>query len=40
MTKIRSLSAQELDMYKVIAERFGRPSSLSPSPTTSPSAIA
>src|SRR5215212_9507135 len=40
MTKIRSLSAQELDMYRVIAERFGRPSSLSPSPTTSPSAIA
>ncbi|HKG70652.1 MAG TPA: AAA family ATPase, partial [Nitrososphaeraceae archaeon] len=40
MTKIRSLSAQELDMYRVIAERFGRPSSPSPSPTTAPSAIA
>lgn len=26
MTKIRPLSAQELDMYKMIADRFGRPS--------------
>jgi hypothetical protein len=40
MTKIRPLSAQELDIYKRIAEQFGRPS---PPPTqapTSPSAIA
>ena len=41
MKKIRPLSAQELDMYKTISERFERPSS-SPSTgaTTSPSAIA
>jgi transitional endoplasmic reticulum ATPase len=41
MKKIRPLSAQELDMYKMISERFERPSS-SPSTgaTTSPSAIA
>jgi transitional endoplasmic reticulum ATPase len=41
MIKIRPLSAQELDMYKRIAEQFGRPSS---PPTTqaptAPSAIA
>src|ERR687898_2131521 len=41
MTKIRPLSAQELDMYKRIAERFGRPSA-PPSDTTTayPSAVA
>src|SRR5918992_960062 len=41
MTKIRPLSAQELDMYKRIAERFGRPSA-PPSDTanTYPSAVA
>src|SRR5918993_349320 len=33
MTKIRPLSAQELDIYKRIAERFGRPSA-PPSDTT------
>jgi transitional endoplasmic reticulum ATPase len=40
MKKIRPLSAQELDMYKMISERFERPSSPSASATTSPSAIA
>src|ERR671919_2961012 len=42
MRKIRPLSAQELDMYKRIAERFGRPSA-PPSDTTTttyPSAVA
>jgi transitional endoplasmic reticulum ATPase len=40
MTKIRPLSSQELDMYKKIAEQFGRPSSLATTQTaTSPSAI-
>jgi transitional endoplasmic reticulum ATPase len=40
MTKIRPLSAQELDMYKKIAEQFGRPSPLTTQAPTSPSAIA
>ena len=41
MKKIRPLSTQELDMYKMISERFERPSaSPSTGPTTSPSAIA
>jgi transitional endoplasmic reticulum ATPase len=41
MKKVRPLSAQELDMYKMISERFERPSaSPTPGPTTSPSAIA
>ena len=41
MKKIRPLSAQELDMYKMISERFERPSSPpSAGATTSPSAIA
>jgi len=41
MTKIRPLSSQELDMYKKIAEQFGRPSPLTTTQTTtSPSAIA
>jgi transitional endoplasmic reticulum ATPase len=41
MKKIRPLSTQELDMYKMIAERFERPSaSPTTGPTTSPSAIA
>lgn len=40
MKKIRPLSAQELDMYKTISERFERPSSPSAGPTTPPSAIA
>ncbi len=41
MKKIRPLSTQELDMYKIISERFERPSaSPSTGPTTSPSAIA
>jgi transitional endoplasmic reticulum ATPase len=41
MTKIRPLSSQELDMYKRIAEQFGRPSPLTTTQTaTSPSAIA
>jgi hypothetical protein len=43
MRKIRPLSAQELDMYKRIAERFGRPSAPpSDTATTSayPSAVA
>jgi transitional endoplasmic reticulum ATPase len=40
MTKIRPLSSQELDMYKKIAEQFGRPSPLTTAHTaTSPSAI-
>ena len=40
MTKIRPLSSQELDMYKKIAEQFGRPSPLTTTQTaTSPSAI-
>jgi transitional endoplasmic reticulum ATPase len=39
MTKIRPLSAQELDMYRKIAERFGRPSPPSPEVHASPSAI-
>jgi transitional endoplasmic reticulum ATPase len=40
MTKIRPLSSQELDMYKKIAEQFGRPSPLATTQTaTSPSAI-
>jgi transitional endoplasmic reticulum ATPase len=40
MTKIRPLSSQELNMYKKIAEQFGRPSSLATTQTaTSPSAI-
>ena len=39
MAKIRPLSAQELDMYKRIAERFGRPSPPSSEITPSPSAI-
>ncbi|MDQ3968075.1 MAG: AAA family ATPase, partial [Thermoproteota archaeon] len=39
MKKIRPLSAQELDMYKMISERFERPSSPSAGATTSPSAI-
>jgi transitional endoplasmic reticulum ATPase len=41
MIKIRPLSAQELDMYKRIAEQFGRPS-LPPTTqaSTAPSAIA
>jgi transitional endoplasmic reticulum ATPase len=40
MTKIRPLSSQELDMYKRIAEQFGRPSPLTTTQTaTSPSAI-
>jgi transitional endoplasmic reticulum ATPase len=40
MKKIRPLSAQELDMYKMISERFERPSSPPAGATTSPSAIA
>jgi transitional endoplasmic reticulum ATPase len=41
MKKVRPLSTQELDMYKMISERFERPSaSPPPGPTTSPSAIA
>ena len=41
MKKIRPLSSQELDMYKMISERFERPSPTPPTgPTTSPSAIA
>lgn len=41
MKKIRPLSTQELDMYKMISEKFERPSaSPSTGPTTSPSAIA
>ena len=41
MKKVRPLSSQELDMYKMISERFERPSPTPPSgPTTSPSAIA
>lgn len=41
MKKIRPLSTQELDMYKMISERFEKPSaSPSTGPTTSPSAIA
>jgi transitional endoplasmic reticulum ATPase len=41
MKKIRPLSTQELDMYKMISERFERPSPSPPTgPTTSPSAIA
>ena len=41
MKKVRPLSTQELDMYKMISERFERPSaSPSTGPTTSPSAIA
>jgi transitional endoplasmic reticulum ATPase len=41
MKKIRPLSSQELDMYKMISERFERPSPTPPaSSTTSPSAIA
>src|ERR671924_885436 len=39
MKKIRPLSAQELDMYKMISERFERPSSPPAGATTSPSAI-
>ncbi len=40
MKKIRPLSTQELDMYKMISERFERPStSPSTGPTKSPSAI-
>ena len=40
MKKVRPLSTQELDMYKMISERFERPSaSPSTGPTTSPSAI-
>ncbi len=34
MTKIRPLSTQELDMYKKIAERFGRPSPPAATTTT------
>jgi transitional endoplasmic reticulum ATPase len=41
MKKVRPLSTQELDMYKMIAERFERPSAPpTTGPTTSPSAIA
>lgn len=41
MTKIRPLSAQELDMYKRIAERFGRPSTPpNDTATAYPSAVA
>ena len=41
MKKIRPLSTQELDMYKMISERFERPSPSPPTgPTSSPSAIA
>jgi len=41
MKKIRPLSTQELDMYKMISERFERPSPSPPTgPSTSPSAIA
>ena len=40
MVKIRPLSAQELDMYKRIAEQFGRPSPIPTQAPTSPSAIA
>jgi transitional endoplasmic reticulum ATPase len=40
MTKIRPLSAQELDMYKRIAEQFGRPSPVPTQAPKSPSAIA
>ena len=41
MKKVRPLSTQELDMYKMISERFERPSaSPSTGPSTSPSAIA
>jgi transitional endoplasmic reticulum ATPase len=41
MKKIRPLSTQELDMYKMISERFERPSPApSTGPTTSPSPIA
>jgi transitional endoplasmic reticulum ATPase len=41
MKKIRPLSTQELDMYKMIAERFERPSAApTTGATTSPSAIA
>jgi transitional endoplasmic reticulum ATPase len=40
MKKIRPLSTQELDMYKMIAQRFERPSAApTTGPTTSPSAI-
>ena len=40
MTKIRPLSQKELDMYKSIAEQFGRPSPLISQTPTTPSAIA
>jgi transitional endoplasmic reticulum ATPase len=41
MTRIRPLSAQELDMYKRIADRFGRPSAPTSNITTTyPSAVA
>src|ERR671913_439806 len=40
MRKIRPLSAQELDMYKRIAEQFGRPSPIPTQAPTSPTAIA
>lgn len=40
MTKIRPLSAQELDMYKKIAERFGRPSPPTTTTRASTNAIA
>ncbi|HKU49228.1 MAG TPA: CDC48 family AAA ATPase [Nitrososphaera sp.] len=40
MVKIRPLSAQELNMYKTIAERFGRPSSLFAEKSASSGAIA
>ncbi|MDQ5842146.1 MAG: CDC48 family AAA ATPase [Thermoproteota archaeon] len=41
MKKIRPLSSQELDMYKMISERFERPSPTPPTGSTaSPSAIA
>jgi transitional endoplasmic reticulum ATPase len=40
MSKIRPLSAQELDMYKRIAERFGRPSAPPIDTATYPSAVA
>jgi transitional endoplasmic reticulum ATPase len=41
MKKVRPLSSQELDMYKMISERFERPSPTPPTDSTkSPSAIA
>ena len=40
MKKIRPLSSQELDMYKMISERFERPSAPPSDTATYPSAVA